>query len=72
MPTIERAHKIAIALNVSLDFLVSENQQEEVLDKKALERIKQIESLPVDEKSMITAVIDAFLRDTTTKQAYAS
>lgn len=70
LPTIEKARKIARVLSVSLDFLVSEDEQQELLDKEVTERIKELQKLPDLEKDRIFSVIDAFIRDTKTRKAY--
>ena len=42
LPSVEYAKRIADALGVSLDYLVSDSDQEEVLDNEAVKRIKEI------------------------------
>ncbi|MDW3193119.1 MAG: helix-turn-helix transcriptional regulator [Cytophagales bacterium] len=71
MPSVEYAKRIADALGVSLDYLVSEEDQEEVLDNDTVKRIKDIQRLPDSEKDKIFSVIDALVRDFKTKQAYS-
>jgi transcriptional regulator with XRE-family HTH domain len=71
-PSIEVAKKIADSLDVSIDYLVDENDQlTELKDKKMLDRLSQIEHLPESEKEHILTVVDAFLRDTKAKVAYS-
>jgi transcriptional regulator with XRE-family HTH domain len=70
MPSIEYAKRIADVLGVSLDYLVSESDKEEVLDNEAVKRIKEIQLLPKDDKEKIYSVIDALIRDTKAKQAF--
>lgn len=69
-PSVEYAKRIAEALGVSLDYLVSDNEQEDILDNNAVKRIKEIQQLPELEKDKIYSVIDALIRDTKAKQAY--
>lgn len=72
LPSVEYAKRIADALGVSLDFLVSDSEQEEALDKDMVSRIKAIQNLPDSEKEKVISVIDALVRDFKTRQAYAS
>jgi transcriptional regulator with XRE-family HTH domain len=69
-PSVEYAKRIAEALGVSLDYLVSNDDQEEVLDNQAVKRIKDIQSLPTDEQDKVFSVLDALVRDFKAKQAY--
>ena len=71
IPSVEYAKRIADALGVSLDYLVSEEEKDEVLDKETVGRIKQLQKLPIAEKDKIFSVIDAFIRDFKTRQAYS-
>lgn len=71
VPSVDYAKRIADALGVSLDYLVNDSDQEEVLDNDAVKRIKEIQSLPFKEKDKIYSVIDALIRDFKTKQAYS-
>ena len=70
MPSIEYAKRIADELGVSLDYLVSDSDQEEVLDNEAVKRIKEIQQLPKLDKDKIYSVIDALIRDTKAKQSF--
>jgi len=72
VPSVDYAKRIADALGVSLDYLVSENDNEDVLDNITVKRIKEIQILPEIEKDKIYSIIDALIRDFKTKQAYAS
>lgn len=72
IPSVENAKKIAKTLNVSLDYLVSEDDTLEVVDITMINRMKEIQRLNNDDKTTITKIIDAFIRDTKTKKAYAS
>lgn len=69
-PSIEIATKIAKALNVSLDFLVG-NSTLIIKDNKILERLENIAKMPQNEKTQLFNVIDAYIRDFKTRQAYA-
>lgn len=70
LPSVEYAKRIAGALGVSLDYLVSDNDNEEALDNEAVKRIKEIQGLPEQEKEKIYSVVDALIRDYKTKLAY--
>ena len=70
LPSVEYAKRIADALGVSLDYLVSDSDQEEVLDNDTVKRIKEIQNLPNIEKDKVFSVIDALIRDYKTQQAY--
>ncbi len=59
------------SFGVSLDYLVNDSDQEEVLDNDAVKRIKEIQTLPFKEKDKIYSVIDALIRDYRTKKAYS-
>ncbi|CAM1366897.1 conserved hypothetical protein [Tenacibaculum sediminilitoris] len=71
VPSVENAKKIAKVLNVSLDYLVSEDDTLEVVDITMINRMKEIQRLSDDDKSTIVKIIDAFIRDTKTKKAYS-
>lgn len=69
-PSIEVAAKMAELLNVSLDYLVGKT---DVLpDNKIMNRITEIQKLSPDEQKTVFSLLDAFLRDTKTRKAYAS
>lgn len=71
IPSVENANKIAKVLGVSLDYLMSEDDNLEVVDIDMLNRMKEIQRLSEDDKSTVIKIIDAFIRDTKTKKAYA-
>ncbi|NAS31786.1 helix-turn-helix domain-containing protein [Flavobacteriaceae bacterium R38] len=70
-PSVEIANKIALALEVSLDFLVG-NTSTIVKDKKILQRIEDISNMPNEEQNQLFNVIDALIRDFKAKKAYSS
>ena len=69
-PSIEMAAALADALEISLDYLVGNTDL--LLDKNIMKRVQDIQLLTSEEKSHLFALMDAFLRDAKTKQAYAS
>ena len=71
IPSVENGKKIAEVLSVSLDYLVSQDDNLEVVDINMLNRMKEIQRLSDEDKSTVTKIIDAFIRDTKTKKAYA-
>jgi len=71
VPSVDYAKRIADALGVSLDYLVSDSDIEDVLDNDTVNRIKEIQILPDSEKDKIYSIIDALIRDYKTKKAYA-
>jgi len=71
VPSVENANKIAQILGVSLDYLMSEDDNLEVVDIDMLNRMKEIQRLNEDDRTTVIKIIDAFIRDTKTKKAYA-
>lgn len=69
-PSIEAAAKMAELLDVSLDYLVGKTDV--LLDSKITKRIMEIQKLSADEQKTVFSFLDAFLRDTKTRKAYAS
>lgn len=72
LPSVEYAKRIADALGVSLDYLVSDEETEELLNTEAVKRIRAIQKLPENEQDKLLSVLDAYIRDFNAKQAYAS
>tara|TARA_B100000780_G_scaffold156289_1_gene109291 strand:+ start:609 stop:992 length:384 start_codon:yes stop_codon:yes gene_type:complete len=72
-PTVDKAKKIADIINVSLDYLVSDKAElsEKIVDKIMEKRVHEIELLSPEDKDKILSIVDAFIRDTKTKKAYA-
>lgn len=71
IPSVENANKIAKVLGVSLDYLMSEDDNLEVIDTNMLNRMKEVQRLNIEDKDIIVRIIDAFIRDTKTKKAYS-
>lgn len=69
-PSVEYAKRIADALGVSLDYLVSDSDHEEALDNETVKRVMDIQALPPSEKEKVLSVVDALVRDFRTKLAY--
>ena len=68
-PPVETAVKLAEIFNVSLDYLIGKGQNAK-FDKKMLNRLNDIENMKQDYKNHLFHVIDAFIRDYKTQQAY--
>ena len=68
-PSIDTACKIANALDVSLDYLVG--SADAILEKTLVKKINHIQQLPEEDQVCVHKVLDAFLRDAKTKQAYS-
>lgn len=68
-PSIEVAAKMAELLDVSLDYLVGKTDM--LLDSKITNRITEIQKLSAEEQKTVFSFLDAFLRDTKTRKAYA-
>ena len=68
-PSIDTASAISEALEVSLDYLVGNTDL--LLDKTIVKRISDIQKLDKNEREHVNALLDAFLRDTKAKKAYA-
>lgn len=69
VPSIEAAKKIADALDVTLDCLVGESNNSS-FDKKTINRIKELQTLEENKKTILFDLIDTYIRDAKTKQAY--
>lgn len=68
-PSIEVATKIAEALAVSLDYLVGSTDL--LLDKSILNRIVEVQKLSEKDQEHLFVMMDAYLRDAKTRQAYS-
>jgi len=69
-PSIGVARKLAEALDVTLDYLVGENELSALQDKAMLERWQTLEALPSADRERILFVLDSLMRDAKTRQAY--
>ena len=69
-PFVEVAAKIANALDVSLDYLTGNTDI--LFDKKTTQRILEVQQLSQKDTEHLYAMMDAFLRDAKTRQAYSS
>jgi transcriptional regulator with XRE-family HTH domain len=66
--------RLADAFDVSIDYLVngdkSDKAQQTLKDAELIQKFKQLDQLPEDEKKSILKVISALLRDFNARQAY--
>ena len=70
IPSVDTAKKIADIFEVTLDYLVDETATAN-FDKQSLKRLQDIQILGEDDKKHLFALMDAFLRDFKTRQAYS-
>jgi len=69
-PSIDVAAKIAKLMNVSLDYLSGNTEAD--IDESIVKKVLSIQSLPKNEKDLITKTIDALVRDAKARHAYAA
>lgn len=67
-PSVDIASKLAIALEVSLDYLVGNTDVE--LDKSILDKVISIQKLPDEDKNAIMYSIDGLIQHAKTRIAY--
>ena len=68
IPSIEVIIKIADTLNISIDYLVGKTSLE--INTEALKRLEDITKLNDKDKEHLFVMMDAFLRDAKTRNAY--
>lgn len=70
-PSIEVAKRLAEAFDVTLDYLVSDEERPNALqDTAMLERWQAIEGLKLEDRERILYVIDGLIRDAKARKAY--
>ncbi len=63
IPSIEAAKKLANILEVTIGYLLSENEKDDLFkDKKMLRRLHDIVNLPEKEKESLLTTIDYFIK----------
>ncbi|MEL7196445.1 MAG: helix-turn-helix transcriptional regulator [Bacteroidota bacterium] len=70
LPSIEMALKIATAFGVTLDYLTGKGSFASY-DKETVERIEGIQSMDDDTRSVLFNVIDTYIQNYKTRQAFA-
>jgi transcriptional regulator with XRE-family HTH domain len=75
-PPAQVLKKIAEAVETTVDFLLNGNTDDKAKaslnDAEVIRYFKEVDNLPIEDKSALLRVISGFLRDVKTKQAYAS
>lgn len=72
-PTVDVVKRLAENLDTTVGFLLGESEDMNVLrDPAMLKRLNEINSLPKKEKEALLFNVDAVLRDSKTRKAYAS
>lgn len=69
-PSIETAHRLANALNVTLDYLVGDSNTV-LFDKDITKRMEAIINMDNEDKKALFKILDAYIRDTNAKKAYS-
>jgi transcriptional regulator with XRE-family HTH domain len=70
LPSIEMVAKMARAFGVTVDFLIVEGENASY-DKETVDRINDIQKMDADTKSVLLNVIDTYIQNFKTKQAFA-
>lgn len=65
------ATKIAEALEVTVDYLLGKKRFGKY-DKEAIKRLEGIQNMDADTRGKLFDIIDTYIRDAKTRQAYAS
>ena len=71
VPSLDAAKKIADAFSVTLDYLVGESQSLS-FDKKTLKRLEELQVMEENKRNTLFDLIDTYIRDSKTRQTYAS
>ena len=69
LPSIEMASKIADLFGVTIDYLLGKETLAKY-NKKSVKRLENIERLDSETKNILFRIIDTFIRDYKTQQAY--
>jgi len=70
LPSIEMTLKMAKAFGVTVDFLLGEGEYA-AYDKDTIDRLKNIQKMDTDTKGVLFNVIDTYIQNFKTKQAFA-
>ncbi len=71
LPSIEMTLKMAKAFDVTVDYLLGEGEYSSY-DKDTVDRLKSIQKLDAGTKSILFNVIDTYIQNFKTKQAFAT
>ncbi len=69
LPSIEMVAKMAKAFEVTVDFLIGEGENASY-DKQIVQRINDIQKLDADTQNVLFNVIDTYIQNFKTKQAF--
>jgi transcriptional regulator with XRE-family HTH domain len=70
LPSIEMVAKLAKVFGVTVDFLIGESENASY-DKETVERINDIQKMDANTKGVLFNVIDTYIQNFKTKQAFA-
>jgi len=70
LPSIEMALSMSKAFGVTVDFLLGEGEYA-AYDKDTMDRLKNIQKMDADTKGILFNVIDTYIQNFKTKQAFA-
>lgn len=70
-PSIEVAKKIADEFGVTIDYLIT-GEGSAILDKKTLQRLQDIQMLDESKQNTLFDLIDTYIQNYKTKQAFSS
>jgi transcriptional regulator with XRE-family HTH domain len=71
LPSIEMTLKMAKAFGVTVDYLLGEGEYSSY-DKDTVDRLKSIQKMDANTKSVLFNVIDTYIQNFKTKQAFAT
>ena len=71
VPSAITLKRIADCLNVTADYLLGSEVDNTIKDTQLLEQFKQIDKMNDEDKNALMKVIDAYIRDFKTRQAYS-
>ena len=71
LPSIEMTLKMAKAFGVTVDFLLGEGEYSSY-DKDTVDRLKSIQKMDINTKNILFNVIDTYIQNFKTKQAFAT
>jgi transcriptional regulator with XRE-family HTH domain len=70
LPSIEMVVKMAVAFGVTVDYLIGESESASY-DKDTVERINDIQKMDEGTRSILFNVIDTYIQNFKTRQAFA-
>ncbi len=70
LPSLEAAAKLSNVFDISVDFLIGKGKYANY-NKETVKRLQEIESLDSNTRTTLFQLIDTFLRDAKTRQAYS-